>query len=126
MTANRKRLLYFSIIIVLAVSIIPLNAFAHEKSTSVCERIWYDEDGNLLKDVELTTYIESKGQGDARAVVCCANQDILTRYYEDHYYEPPLPALCVYDRIRCLICGNCDAILSTENIGSYTHTHPAG
>lgn len=106
----------------MCITLLPLGVSAQEHEETANTQ-WYDEAGNRVEDEKLIAQLENRSSVITRGYVCCLNPSIETYYREEHLYEPPLPALCVYYKYKTKYCANCELVISDDYIGQYTHTH---
>lgn len=121
---NCKFVTFLTIMSLCLAFLLPMFATAAEVDfVQYHEVIWYDSDGNVIIDDEQIDKLQSIQNTSSRAVVCCSNQDPVTYYFEEHFYEPPVPAWCTYNRYREIFCNNCNMRISETLIGTYSHVH---
>ena len=124
LTKIDKKVFFFFTAICILTAIFPMFASASEISPSQnTYTLWFDVDDNPIIDAEKIEELNNLRNTNARAYVCCSNQRQRIYYYEEHFYDPPTPASCTYNRYREIFCDNCDKLLSDTFIGTYSHVH---
>ena len=107
-----------------------LNGQLGESSQNkmVIEYLVYDNEGKRVEDARILQLLE-ESESDfsiARGPViqtCCDSPSYETLYQEWHFYQPPTPASCTYERIEAVVCRNCSSIYSKTSLGTFEHTH---
>lgn len=95
-----------------------------ESPQAICQCIWYDEAGNRIDDPELIASLWSAMVSRGPVYQnCCDKPSHVTYYYEEHLYDPPTPAWCVFDRYKFVKCQNCGSAISHTYIETCKHVH---
>ena len=115
--------------VVLAVYISGSNtAFAWNIDTPASENrkavFWYDSQGLPLEEDKIMN-LNPVQNPERRGTFCCSPSTMhkITVYEEQHTISGEVPAWCVYDRYKLVVCDYCTAVWSRTYVGQFQHIH---